>query len=458
MRLGSKTPDERRGALLPLPTGEGARGRATLLILCTLLAIIAQVALAADVDRTEHDQLERALRTGLLEAWFPRCVDREHGGFLCDFDAAWKPAGKQPKSVVFQGRMTWVASKAAARYPQDSRYREAADQGFRFLHDVQWDAQHGGWFWSLDRQGKQTPQWAGVKHAYGISFGIYASAAYYGLTKDPAALDLARRGYAWLEQHGHDAKYGGYFEYFREDGTPIVTDADNPLPGHPKTDAIGTRIGYKSMNTHIHLLEALTELYQVWPDPGLKERLTEMLGIVRDRIVAPPGAMHQFFNLDWRPVPDHDSFGHDIETGYLLIDAAEALGLNDQGRTLAVAKSLEDHALDYAWDKAHGGYFETGGTFGPVYDHHKGWWTQAEGLNGLMAMARHFPDDPRHYRELFSKQWQFIQANVIDREHGGWYPTSLDSGGDPNAHKGSEWKAAYHDGRALMNAVDWLKN
>ena len=73
-------------------------------------------------------------------------------------------------------------------------------------------------------------------------------------------------------------------------------------------------------------------------------------------------------------------------------------------------------------------------------------------------MARHFPDDPRHYRELFSEQWQFIQAEVIDPQHGGWYPTSLDSGGDANAHKGSEWKAAYHDGRALMNAIDWLKN
>lgn len=413
-------------------------------------------AAATDVDRREHDQIESALKGGLLEIWFPRCLDRENGGFLCDFDSQWRPAGKQPKSIVFQGRMTWLASQGAMRYPQDSRYREAAEQGFRFLRDVQWDKTHGGWYWHLDRKGEQTPEWKGVKHAYGISFGIYGSAAYYAATKDPEALDLAKRGYVWLEQHGHDAKSGGYFEYFAEDGSPILTDAANPLPNHPKTDAIGTRIGYKSMNTHIHLLEALTELYQVWPDPSLKERLTEMLGIVRDRIVVPPGAMHQFFNPDWTPVPDHDSFGHDIETGYLLIDAAETLGLKDDPRTLAVAKSLEDHALDYSWDKIHGGYFETGGTFGPVYEHKKGWWTQAEGLNGLMAMSRHFPDDPRHYRELFSWQWKFIQANVIDPEHGGWYPTSLDTGGDPNAAKGSEWKAGYHDGRALMNAIDWL--
>ena len=411
---------------------------------------------ADETDRREHDQIETALRGGLLELWFPRCLDHDKGGFLCDFDSQWRPAGKQPKSIVFQGRMTWVASRAMLRYPNDPRYREAADQGFRFLRDVQWDKIHGGWYWHLDQSGKQTSEWKGVKHAYGISFGIYGAAAYYATTKDPAALDLAKSGYAWLEQHGHDAKSGGYFEYFTEDGSPILTGAANPLAGDPKTDAIGTRIGYKSMNTHIHLLESLTELYQVWPDPALKDRLTEMLGIVRDRIVAPPGAMHQFFNPDWTPVPDHDSFGHDIETGYLLIESAEALGLKDDPKTLAVAKSLEDHALDYAWDKAHGGYFETGGTFGPVYERKKGWWTQAEGMNGLMAMARHFPNDPRNYRELFSVQWKFIQSSVIDPEHGGWYPTSLDTGGDPKAAKGSEWKAGYHDGRALMNAVDWL--
>jgi mannobiose 2-epimerase len=414
------------------------------------------MAAASEIDQREHDQMETALRAGLLEIWFPRCLDRENGGFLCDFDYQWQPSGRLPKSIVFQGRMTWLASKAAMRYPQDKRYREAADQGFRFLRDVQWDKTHGGWFWHLDRQGRQTPEWKGVKHAYGIGFGIYGAAAYYAATKDPAALDLAKAGYSWIEQHGHDPKSGGYFEYFADDGSPILTDAANPLPNHAKTDAIGTRIGYKSMNTHIHLLEALSELYRVWPDPSLKERLTEMLGIVRDKIVVPPGAMHQFFNPDWTPVPDHDSFGHDIETGYLLIEAAETLGLKDDPQTLAVAKSLEDHALDYSWDKSHGGYFETGGTFGPVYEQKKGWWTQAEGLNGLMAMARHFPDDPRHYRELFTVQWKFIQSNVIDPEHGGWYPASLDTGGDPKAAKGSEWKAGYHDGRALMNAVDWL--
>jgi mannobiose 2-epimerase len=426
----------------------------SLLIGSTLVASCS-TSWGAENDQSEHEQLESALKAGLLELWFPRCLDRENGGFLCDFDSRWNASGKQPKSIVIQGRMTWLASRGMERYPQDPRYRQAAEQGFQFLRDIQWDNASGGWFWHLDRKGRQTSEWKGVKHAYGISFGIYGTAAYYAATKNPAGLDLAKRGYQWLEQHAHDAKSGGYFEYFAEDGSPILTDPANPLPNHPKTDAIGTRIGYKSMNTHIHLLEAISELYTVWPDAQLKVRLAEMLGIVRDRIVAPPGAMHQFFNPDWTPVPDHDSFGHDIETGYLLIEAAETLGLKDDPRTLAVAKSLEDHALDYSWDKSRGGYFETGGTFGPIYERKKGWWTQAEGLNGLMAMARHFPDDPRHYRELFSMQWKFIQSNVIDSEQGGWYSTSLDTGGDPNAPKGSEWKAGYHDGRALMNAVDW---
>src|SRR3954452_332388 len=243
----------------------------------------------------------------------------------------------------------------------------------------------------------------------------------------------------WLDQHGHDDKSGRYFEFFTRDGTPMLTRDQNPL--RADRDSIGTHVGYKSMNTHIHLLESFTALLTVWPDPTLKPRTNELHAIVRDRIVAPPGSMHQFFNPDWTPVPDHDSFGHDIETAYLLLESAEALGMMDDPKTVATAKSLLDHGLDYAWDNKSGGFFETGGVFGPVYDKSKGWWTQAEGMNALLIMSRRFPDDPRGYRKLFDRQWAFVKKNVMDAEHGEWYPTALDAGGSPKAAKASEWKA-----------------
>ena len=411
-------------------------------------------ALGGETPLKQREEIEKSLRLGFLEVWFPRCLDTEHGGFLCDFDANWQAAGPQHKTIVFQGRMTWLASRAALRYPQDRRYHAAADHGFRFLRDVMWDKDHGGWYFHLDCAGKLTSEWKGVKHAYGIGFGIYGASGYYKLTHDPQALDLAKQGFSWLDRHGHDDKSGGYFEYFTQDGSPILDDAANPLLNRPRTDAIGTRFGYKSMNTHIHLLEALTELYRVWPDAGLKARVTELLHLVRDRIIAPPGAMHQFFNLDWTPVPDLDSFGHDVETGYLLLETARALGIPDDPKTLAAAKSLVDHAIDYGWDKDRGGFFEAGGTFGPAREKNKIWWIQAEGLNGLSAMTRRFPNDPRHYQELFSKQWEYIKAELIDARRGGWYLAGLDAGGKATAPKSSEWKAGYHDGRALLNASE----
>jgi cellobiose epimerase len=457
MNLEPKSPfvPNRQHGLEARVTAVG-KGSAQLAMICCLLAAASIVLCTgvANAQEVTRDEVEHALRQGLLEVWFPRILDKENGGFLCDFDYDWKPAGRQPKSIVFQARSTWLAARAAERYPQDPRYREAARHGFQFLKGPMWDAERGGWYWKLDRQGKVTAESGDVKHAYGISFGLYACAAYAHATKDPQALDLAKSGFLWLDRHGHDAKSGGYFEFFTRDGTPILTRDQNPL--HGDRDSIGTHVGYKSMNTHIHLLESFTALLAVWPDPTLKARTNELHALVRDRIVAPPGAMHQFFNPDWTPVPDHDSFGHDIETAYLLLESAEALGMKDDPKTVATAKSLLDHGLDYAWDKQNGGFFETGGAFGPVYDKSKGWWTQAEGMNALLIMSMRFPDDPRRYRKLFDRQWAYVKKNVMDAEHGEWYPTALDAGGNAKAAKASEWKAGYHAGRALLNAAEWL--
>jgi putative membrane-bound dehydrogenase-like protein len=406
-------------------------------------------------DNPMRGEIEQHLRNGLLEVWFPRCLDREHGGFMCDFDFRWQPAGRQPKSVVFQGRNTWLAAQGAMRYPNDGRYLEAARHGFAFLRDVQWDREHGGWYWKLDRAGKVTDETRGVKHAYGIGFGIYACSAVYEATKDPQALDLAKRGFVWLEKHGHDEKHGGYNEFFARDGTLILDQASNPLG--TDRDSIGTKLGLKSMNTHIHLLEAFAALYRVWPDAAVEKRLTGLLELVRDRITVPPGAMHQFFRPDWTPVEAPDSYGHDIETGYLLIEAAEVLHKGGDPRTRAVAKSLVDHTLDFGWDKERCGIYDSGGVRGPVEDKRKVWWAQAEALNAFLTMARLYPDDPRDYRGLFERHWAYCKATCIDPDNGEWYPDALDAGGNVKANKASEWKAGYHTGRAMLNAAEWLK-
>src|SRR5678816_3930705 len=112
-----------------------------------MLHVIGTTTRAADPLR---DEIENSLKHGILEVWFPRALDRENGGFLCDFSYDWKPAGRQPKSVVFQSRLLWLASQGILRYPDDQRYREAADHGFKFLRDVQWDQAQGCLLYTSD--------------------------------------------------------------------------------------------------------------------------------------------------------------------------------------------------------------------------------------------------------------------------------------------------------------------
>ena len=298
------------------------------------------------------------------------------------------------------------------------------------------------------------PQRDGEKHAYGIAFAIYAACANYQATRDPRALDLARRAFSWLDAHAHDPKNGGYYEAFRRDGTPILQVPAAPASA---TDFIGTRYGFKSMNTHIHLLEALSQLLQVWPTPLVRSRTSELFFLVRDRINVPSvGAQNQYFTPAWHPIPAEDSYGHDIETAYLLIEAAHVLK-KDDATTWNVARRLVDHTLEFGFDEEHGGVFDHGGTFsGPVSDD-KVWWVQAEGLNAMLLMHERFGAQTPRYWDAFVKQWNFIRTYQIDAENGGWR-SAVKRNGDamPDQHKSDRWTEGYHQGRALLNVSETL--
>ena len=143
-------------------------------------------------------------------------------------------------------------------------------------------------------------------------------------------------------------------------GTPIQPNVPS---GRVAMGPIGP-VGYKSMNTHIHLLEAFSELYRVWPDPALRARLEEMLAIVRDKICVEPGVMNLYFTNAWQPIPGHDSFGHDVETAYLMLEADELLHQRASDKTERMARMLVDHALAYGWDTINGGFFQDATTMG----------------------------------------------------------------------------------------------
>jgi mannobiose 2-epimerase len=421
-------------------------------------------------DRADlADVIEKHSRIELLDKWYPQSVDTVHGGFLSSFTYDFKPTGDQDKMIVSQARHIWTNSKASELYPDTKHYLNSARHGFRFLRDYMWDKTHGGFHWLVDKQGNPKPSGQGEKTAYGNAFGIYGLAAYYKASGDTAALSLAKKAFHWLENHSHDSIHKGYFQHMNRDGS--IVPRDSSVPSTAET-------GYKDQNSSIHLLEAFTELYGVWPDPLVKERLQEMLFLIRDTITTPKGYLVLFLTSDWQPVSfrdsadsviekhhglDHVSFGHDVETAYLMLESSHVLGLKNDTTTQRVAKKMIDHALQNGWDNNTGGFYDEGYYFkdkpGITITHDtKNWWAQAEGLNTLLLMADQYPDDERKYYDKFLLMWKYCDTNLIDHEYGDWYEGGLDKQPEKKtALKGHIWKATYHQYRSLINCMHRLR-
>jgi mannobiose 2-epimerase len=398
------------------------------------------------------DQVEENLKDQILAKWYPRAVDEKGGGFFQDYNEDWSPGRGGSKAVVYESRLTWTAAQAAMRFPrQAAMFTAAARQGLDFLAGKMWDRKNGGFYWSVGDDGNPTAGGmgndGGTKQEYGNAFAVYASAAVYKLTKDPAALDLARKGFLWYDEHGHDSLNGGYFEILSAEGK-----ADSA--GSP---AVGGQGGGKTMNSSIHMLEALTGLYEIWPDPLVKARLREMFDIVRDKIIAEPGYLIQFFSADWKPRVSDDSYGHDVETAYLLAEAAGALGIAEDARAWAAARKLVDHALAAGWDKTRGGLYNSGDIAGGNYSAAREWWVEAEMLNALLLMHERYGKENLQYWNAFVAQWKWINQYGIDRANGGWWPRVNNDGTPVRGAKSDGWTECYHQGRAMLNVSERLR-
>jgi mannobiose 2-epimerase len=283
---------------------------------------------------------------------------------------------------------------------------------------------------------------------------MYAAATVYKATGDPAALELAKKAFLWFDGQSHDAKSGGYLEV-------AAVNADAP-PGEAAQNPIGAKADEKSMNSSIHILEALTALYGVWPDPVVKDRLTEMFTLTRDRIYADPGHLRLYFSLDWTPQETEDSYGHDVETAFLLVEAATALGMPDEPRTWTVARNLVDHSLQVGTDPQTGALYDAGPVTADAagkwpYKKEKIWWVQAEWLNALLLLHEKYGGQTPVYWDAFNREWEWITRHQVDQVHGGWLKTVNADGTNPHDVKGDGWTECYHQGRAMMEVSTRLR-
>jgi len=421
-------------------------------------------AASCTIDQTRNgyqslaDEINRLLHENLLTIWYPHSLDETYGGYHQRLSLSWPGQGETNKFLVCQARLAWTAA-AAAGYVREfrDRYLAYALHGLNFLDNVMRDEKFGGFHWRLDRSGRLTDKFGDDKHVYGIAFVVYAAAEIFRQTKNDRGLQVAVDAYEWLEHYAADRENGGYFEWLRRDGSYI------PPPHSVSRDkrlyTLETLVGYKSMNTHLHILEAYTLLYEVWPDKDLKDRLEHLVHIVRDRMAVTLGALNLYFTPDWRTVPAHDSFGHDVEAAFLLTEAIKALGRAEDAVTWNLARQLVDHALVWGWDEKFGGFYSKGEAFFRAHDTRKFDWVQAEGLNALLLMHERFVDENGDYFKAFTKQWRYIRNFQIDYRHGSWHTVltreggAISSGRPPN-----ESGAIYHYARAMINAIRTLRH
>jgi mannobiose 2-epimerase len=403
--------------------------------------------------------------TNHIDLWYPNIIDTINGGFYTQFDYQWRKMENQPKMLVTQARGLWTAAKASQIIEDNQHLVIAANHGYNFITKNMWDTENGGFRLNFYDENEK------YKLVYGNAFAIFALAEYAKINSSDEVYDWLNKSFEWLENNAYDTIYGGYFNLILTDEVKaeLPKNIDEIMKfgwGHPS---------WKDQNTSIHLLEAFTALYQVMPTPKVKKRLEEMLILIRDTMTGSKGTLKLFFETDWTPINhvdssriyilknsylDHVSFGHDIETAYLLLDASQTLYGKIDKNTLEIAKKLCDHSLDNGFDENYFGIYNRGYYFNnsntiEIIDPKKVWWAQFEGWHTLAIMASLFPDEPI-YEIAFTNMWNYIETEITDTTHRGYFEYGIDqSPKATTAPKAHGWKSNYHDGRALMRVYEY---
>ncbi|MBN1219270.1 MAG: AGE family epimerase/isomerase [Anaerolineae bacterium] len=373
----------------------------------------------------------------ILPFWMKHSLDDEYGGFWGAITNDLVIKKDAPKSCVVCARILWTYA-AATRIAGNSGYLDMAKRAWQYLEDKFWDPDHSGLFWWLDYRGQPLVT---DKKIYGQAFTIYALAEYRRTTQNARSLARAKEIYYLIEEKGADPTGQGYFDFFQRDWSPL---------GAAKLDVDGLDAD-KTMNTHLHLLEAYTNLYRVWPVAELEGRLRELLSIFLEKIIdAQTWHFNLFFNKQWQPLSDYYSYGHDIEGSWLLVEAAEVLG--DEKLLARVQEVAVNMARATLREGAHQGAIMNEGRPDRVLDSDKHWWPQAEGVVGFLN-AYQLTQDPTFFKAAYDC-WRFIEETLIDKQYGEWFwRASAEGKIYPENNKVDPWKGPYHNSRACFEIL-----
>ncbi len=410
-----------------------------------LALLLTAPGLIAAKDRADYArEFKKQLVQKIMPYWYDTAIDQEHGGYLLADDAAQRAPPAKEKQLVTQSRMIWGFSHAHLKGLSDGKrdYLKAAEQGYGFLVAHFLDPQNGGYYWTTDPAGKPLNE---RKIVYGQSFVIYGLVEYYRASGDKAALSRGLDLYHALQNHAHDAQHGGWVEHFQRDWTPLLT---------PGPEAIVEVAGLKSANTHLHLMEALAELYAVAREPEIRKSLQEAVKINATYFYPKdPGQSCFHRHLDWTVVTNASSaglsYGHNVEFAWLMVRAQTALGRRPFWDQFDAHLA---HALRYGYDHRRGGLYSRGSDDQPATNTDKVWWVQAEMLAALTEGLKH-KENPA-YAEAMDKLLQFISKYQANPADGIWLDTVAADGTPKVTAKAHNWKANYHDVRAIVKFIE----
>jgi len=367
-------------------------------------------------------EIVQDLTENILPFWANYSPDPS-GGFYGTLNFDGTPRENAAKGGILNARLVWTFS-SAYRMLEDEQYLTLANRAQRYFLDHFLDPVYGGSFYTVTANGEPLDM---QKDTYQNAFAVYGLSEHYRATGDMESLDAAVAIYRKLIEHAYDPVNGGFIESFTRQWQ--MMDVESP----------------KTMNTNLHILEAFTNLYRVWNDDGLQLHLKEMIHVMSHKVLDQTTWHEQlFFTMDWQSQKNIDSYGHDIEFSWLLVEAAEVLGDEE------ILKDAQRIAVHLVAVQLEEGIDENGAMMYEKEDGHLNanleWWPQAETVVGCLNAWQISGD--RKFLDAASRNWEWIKTYMIDREYGEWY-RSVKPDGTPqkNRAKADHWRCPYHNGR-----------
>lgn len=391
------------------------------------------------------DTLPAELETELhniLHFWQQYSIDTANGGFTGRIDQDNRVHSMAPKGSVLNARILWSFS-AAYQFTKNPDHLALASRAFDYIRTFLTDTQFGGLYWSVDYQGNRLDS---RKQVYAQAFGIYGLSEYYRVTKDEKALEMALEGYGLIEKFSHDPLHGGYIDAFARDWSFLD---DKRLSARDENAS-------KTMNTHLHIVEAYANLYEVWPSQNLKTAIIHLLQLFDEKIINHKNHhLGLFFTNEWYMDEGIVSYGHDIEAGWLLQSCAESI---HDGTSIQTARRNAETITMAAMEGLDGDggiWYEFNNRTGEkIFEKH--WWPQAEALIGFCNAWQLTGN--YLYRDALINNWHFIKKYILDISQGEWiWGVDRDGNQMTGQDKVGIWKCPYHNSRACLQLLHRLK-